>query len=47
MRIILQKGIKPFLFLFFVQELRALFENLKQLAARLQTKPINLQPNLA
>jgi len=47
MRMILQKGIKPFLFLFFAQELRALFENLKQLTARSQTKPINLQPNLA
>ena len=47
MRMILQKGIKPFLFLFFAQELRALFENLKQITARFQTNPINLQPNLA
>ena len=47
MRMILQKGIKPFLCLFFAQELQALFENLKQVAARFQTKPINLQPNLA
>ena len=47
MRTILQKGIKPFLFLFFAQELRALFENLKTIAARSQTNPINLQPNLA
>jgi IS5 family transposase len=41
MRMILQKGIKPFLFLFFAQEIRALFENLKQFAARFQAKPIN------
>jgi IS5 family transposase len=47
MRMILQKGIKPFLFLFFAQEIRALFENLKQIAARFQTNPINLQPNPA
>ena len=47
MRMILQKGIKPFLFLFFAQELRALFENLKQIAAQFQTNPINLKPNLA
>ncbi len=44
MRMILQKGIKPFLFLFFAQELHALFENLKQIAARFQTNPINLPP---
>jgi len=47
MRMILQKGIKPFLFLFFAQELRALFENLKQFVARFQTNSVNLQPNLA
>jgi transposase, IS5 family len=47
MRMILQKGIKPFLFLFFVQELHALFESLKQIAARLQTNHVNHQPRLA
>ena len=47
MRMILQKGIKPFLFHFFAQELHALFENLKQIAARFQTKPINLNPRIA
>ena len=47
MRMILQKGIKPFLFLFFAQELQALFENLKQISARFQTKPINHQPRIA
>jgi transposase, IS5 family len=47
MRRILQKGIKPFLFLFYVKELHALIENLKQIAAQLQTNPINLQTNLA
>uniref|UniRef100_UPI00404724DC transposase n=1 Tax=Rheinheimera sp. TaxID=1869214 RepID=UPI00404724DC len=47
MRMILQKGIKPFLFLFFAQELQALFENFKQIAARFQTNPINLKTNLA
>ena len=41
MRMILQKGIKPFLFLFCAQEIRALFENLKQIPARFQTNPIN------
>ena len=47
MRMILQKGIKPFLFLFFAKEIRALFENLEQIAARFQTKPINHQPRSA
>ena len=47
MRMILQKGIKPFLCLFFAKELHALFENLKQIATRLQTKPINHHPRLA
>ena len=47
MRMILQKGIKPFLFLFFAKELHALFENLKQIAARFQTNPINVKINLA
>jgi transposase, IS5 family len=47
MRMILQKGIKPFLFLFFAQELQALFENFKQIAARFQTKPINQHPRIA
>jgi len=47
MRMILQKGIKPFLFLFFAQELRAYSERLKQIAARFQTKPINHQPRIA
>jgi IS5 family transposase len=41
MRVILQKCFKPFLCLFFAQELRALFENLKQIVARFQTNPIN------
>jgi hypothetical protein len=44
---ILQKGIKPFLPLFFAQALRAFFERLKKTAAQLQTNPINLQPNIA
>ena len=47
MQMILQKGIKPFLFLFFATELQALFENLKQIAARFQTNPINPKINLA
>ena len=47
MRMILQKGIKPFLCLFFAQEIRALFENFKQIAARFQTKPINHHLRLA
>ena len=47
MQMILQKGIKPFLFLFFAKELQALFENLKQITARFQTKPINLNPRTA
>ena len=47
MRMILQKGIKPFLYLFFAKELRDLFENLKQITARFQTKPINHQPRIA
>ena len=47
MRMILQKGIKPFLVLFFAQEIRALFENLKQIAARFQTNPINHHLRLA
>jgi IS5 family transposase len=47
MRMILQKGIKPFLFLFFAQELGAFFERLKKIAAQLQTNPINLQPKPA
>jgi len=47
MRMILQKGIKPFLFLFFAQALRVLFERLKKIAAQLQTNPINLQPKPA
>ena len=47
MRMILQKGIKPFLFLFFAQELRALFEYLKQITARSQTNPINQNPRIA
>jgi hypothetical protein len=45
MRRILQKGIKPFLFLFFAQASEVLFERLKKIAAQLQTGPINLQPN--
>jgi transposase, IS5 family len=47
MRMILQKGIKPFLFLFFAQELGAFSERLKKIAAQLQTNPINLQPKPA
>jgi len=47
MRMILQKGIKPFLFLFFAQEIRALFENQKTIAARFQTNPINQHPRIA
>ena len=47
MRMILQKGIKPFLCLFFAKELHALFENLKQFAARFQTNPINQHPRIA
>jgi len=47
MRMILQNGIKPFLFLFFAHGIRALFENLKQIGARFQTITINLQPNRA
>ena len=47
MRMILQKGIKPFLFLFFAKELHALFENLKRIAARFQTKPIHQHPRIA
>jgi IS5 family transposase len=47
MRRILQKGIKPFLFLFFAQALRAFFERLKKIATQLQTNPINLQTNPA
>jgi hypothetical protein len=38
---ILQKGIKPSFSLFFAQELLALFENLKQIAARFETNPVN------
>jgi hypothetical protein len=47
MRMILQKGIKPFLFLFFAKEIQALFENPKQIAARFQAIPVNLNPRLA
>jgi len=47
MRMILQKGIKPFLRRFFAQALRAFFERLKKIAAQLQTNTINLQPNIA
>jgi transposase, IS5 family len=47
MRMILQKGIKPFLFLFFAHELHALFENLKQIAVRFQTNPINYHQRIA
>jgi hypothetical protein len=46
-RMILQKGIKPFLCLFFSKEIRALFENLKQIAAGFQTNPINHHLRLA
>jgi hypothetical protein len=42
---ILKKGIKPFLYLFFVQALRAFSERRKKAAARLQANPINLQKN--
>ena len=47
MRMILQKGIKPFLRLFFAQALRVFSERLKKITAQLQTNPINLQPNIA
>jgi IS5 family transposase len=47
MRMILQKGIKPFLRLFFAQALRAFFERLKKIAAQLQTNPFNHQPRIA
>ncbi len=46
-RMILQKGIKPFLYLFFAQELHALFENLKQIAVRFRTNLVNSNPRLA
>jgi len=45
MWMMLQKGIKPVLRLFCAQELGALSEKLKQIAARLQTKPINHHQN--
>jgi hypothetical protein len=35
----LEKGVKPYLCLFFAKEIQALFENLKQIAARFQTTP--------
>jgi len=47
LQLILQKGIKPFLCLFFAQEMRDLFAILKQIAARFQTKPINQHPGAA
>ncbi len=47
MRRILQKGIKPFLFLFFAQASQILFERLKKIATQLQINPINLQTNPA
>jgi hypothetical protein len=47
MSMILKKGIKPFLFLFFAQALRVFSERLKKIAAQLQTNLINLQPNPA
>ena len=47
MRMILQKGIKPFLVLFFAKEIRALFENFKQIAARFRTNHVNSHPRLA
>jgi IS5 family transposase len=47
MRRILQKGIKPFLLLFFAQASQILFERLKKIADQLQTNPINLQNNPA
>ena len=47
MRMILQKGVKPFLYLFFAKKLQALFGNLKQITARLQTEPINQHPRIA
>jgi transposase, IS5 family len=46
MRMILQKSVKPFSCLFFAQELHALFENLKQIAARFQINPINYIPRI-
>ena len=47
MLMILQKGIKPFLVLFFAKELQALFENLKHIAARFQANPINYHQRVA
>jgi IS5 family transposase len=47
MRMILQKGIKPFLRLFFAQALRAFSERLRKITAQLQTNPINIQTNPA
>jgi transposase, IS5 family len=47
MRRILQKGIKPFFVLFFVQAPQILFERLKKIAAQLQTNPINHHPRIA
>jgi transposase, IS5 family len=43
MRMILHKGIKPFLLLFFAQELGAFFGRLKKIVAQLKTSPINLR----
>jgi transposase, IS5 family len=47
MRMILQKGIKPFLYLFIARALRAFCERLKKIAAQLQNNLINLQTNPA
>ena len=47
MRMIPQKGIKPFLRLFVVQALRGFSERLKKIAAQLQTNPINHHPRIA
>ena len=41
MGMILQKGIKPFLCLFFDKEPHALIENLKQIAVRFQINPVD------
>jgi IS5 family transposase len=47
MQRILQKGINPFLHLFFARASQVFFERLKKIAAQLQTNPINLQTNPA
>uniref|UniRef100_UPI004047BA3A hypothetical protein n=1 Tax=Algoriphagus sp. TaxID=1872435 RepID=UPI004047BA3A len=47
MWMIQQKGIKPFLLLFFTQELRVFFERLKKIVAQVQTNSFNHHPRIA